>query len=85
MEKATKMQHLSSFKRDDTLDDCRALDHKCPHENVARHDYYYLSDYYQLALAGPAVFVSKIHDQRCETLRSPDQCDDMHLTLKPEI
>jgi hypothetical protein len=42
------------------LDDCRTLDHKCAHENVARHDYYYLSDYYQLALAGPAVFVSKI-------------------------
>jgi hypothetical protein len=42
------------------LDDLPALDHKCPHENVARNDYYYLSDYYQLALAGPAVFVSKI-------------------------
>lgn len=41
------------------LDDCRTLHHKDAHENVASHDYYYLSDHYQLALAGPAVFVSK--------------------------
>jgi hypothetical protein len=42
------------------LDDWHALDHKCPHENVARHDYYYLSDHYQLALCWPGRFRLKI-------------------------
>ncbi|PSH67977.1 hypothetical protein CU102_15525 [Phyllobacterium brassicacearum] len=67
------------------LDDCRALAHKCPHENVARHDYYYLSDYYQLALAGPAVFVSKIVTK--DVKRSGRQASAMIcvLTMNPKF
>ena len=53
----TNMQHRKGVGQ--VLDDCRTLHHKDAHENVASHDYYYLSDHYQLALAGPAVFVSK--------------------------
>jgi hypothetical protein len=56
MLKSAKMQHRDLSDR---LDDWSTLDHKCRYENVAHIEHYHLSDYYQLALAGPAVFVSK--------------------------
>ncbi|WP_139202528.1 hypothetical protein [Phyllobacterium sp. YR620] len=49
--------------RGDTLDDRRAVDHKCGHENVARNHHYYLSDHYQLALRWPGRFRLKIQQK----------------------
>ena len=46
-----------------TLDDRRALDHNCVHENDAGHDCYYLSDHYQLALRWPGRFRLKTSEK----------------------